>query len=148
LVTAGNGVDRSVFDDSEDAYIEGTGWVCGVGEEAVDIYITKDRVWQAGEKIADGDNVKSFTDVGLSYGSFIVKWSQDATKQGKYDVLVECHNTPEASKKTYDPDMGDMVDGISVIGFEVLPELASAVLLAAGIASISGYAACVRRREE
>ena len=129
-------INDRAFGNTENVYVR------GIGEftDDVTIIITKNRKWTCGETIADKDIVASasgpISDMQyLNMGKF---------NTGIYDVFVD-----EDNDHVYDCSRcnREIVDGKSFkcFGFEVVPELATAGLLGAGLVSMIGYVKILKR---
>lgn len=122
-----------------------------VGNKSVDIYILKDAVFSDGAKIDDSKIIKTIPSTLAEVCDKKMVW-EPALSTGKYDVLVDVSNCGIVKKisprfkceelnieKHYNPALGDAYDSINNVGFEVLPEMVTSVLLVAGLASMMVY---------
>jgi hypothetical protein len=134
--TGGNG---NKFEDSENVWIIGKGWDCE--SNTVNVEITKDQTWTDG---TTGAVVVKTFQKDLVNHKFTAEWKAADTTKGKYDVLAECDGNGNVVN-TYEPAKGDVVDGITIEGFEVLPELLTSILLVAGLVSMVAYTAISRK---
>ena len=98
----------------------------------VDVYVVNNRAWRSGDKVTS--YVKK-TRVSLS-DLCAGKANMGQITPGSYDVFIDAD-----SNGVYNPGKGDAVDGkCRIIGFEVLPEVASIALLGVGLIGVVGYA--------
>jgi len=148
-------INDHAFDASEDVYVRGIGNF----KDPVTVYVTKNRAWACGDDMSKTGYVRKVTGPisrkqVLNLGTF---------KNGIYDVFVDEDNDGIVdccigdggcgsqrhcigASNCYDCDddcLKEIVDGKSFrcFGFEVLPELATSLLLSAGLLSLVGYVA-------
>ncbi len=114
------------FDTSEDVYVWGYGLT-----NNVDVYIVSDRDWENGDTITEGDIVAS--KLGTNINTQHVRVWSNPIIVGEYDVFVDTNNN-----KIYDFGV-DAIDSASIVGFEVVPEADTIVLMGAGLLSMIGY---------
>jgi len=151
-------INDRAFDASESVYVRGIGKF----DDTVTVYVTKNRGW------ACGDNMKNVAIVKKVTGSIKNKEELDLGKFSPaiYDIfvdededgIVDCCIGGGCGKQTScigasdcndcdDDCIKEIVDGKSFrcFAFEVLPELATSLLLGAGLLSMVGYFAVVKR---
>jgi hypothetical protein len=122
------------FETSEDVYV--SGFMVG---DNVNVYVTVDRNWSNNDNITAVANVKNSKlnqniptpETYIKMGSF---------DPGKYDVVVDRNRDGLYTKDC------DAVDSATILGFQVLPELATIGLLGLGIVSMTGYFALSRKK--
>jgi hypothetical protein len=119
----------NTFEASEDIYLVGFD-----GLTKVDIYITADRNW------SDGDAIDPYVLKKSNKFLSLIPLNIGPLPPGKYDVIVDKNKNGVYNKKC------DAIDGAKVMGFEVLPELATAGLVGLGIISMAGYFALQRKK--
>jgi hypothetical protein len=137
-------VNDRAFDASESVYVRGIG---KFGDD-VTVYITKNRGWACGIDMKNVAVVKKVSGPisnkqALELGKFspaIYDIFIDENKNGIVDCCV-------AGPGENDDCVTEIVDGKSFrsFAFEVLPELATSLLLGAGLLSMVGYFAVVKR---
>jgi hypothetical protein len=150
---------KNIFERTENVYAKyksekycGDGMLALLGDKKVDVYFVKNAKWKAGDSIADSDILHSesvkLKDICSKNG--VLVWKAN-TQAGKYDMFVDVSNceiiqawNPNADcskiKKVYNPCMGDAVDSKrKIVGLEILPEVATSILLGLGLLSMVGY---------
>lgn len=129
-------VNDRAFEMTEDVYVRGIGSF----DDPVDIIVTKNRKWKCGETITSNMIIAKKTGV-ISNMNYI---NMGKFKPGIYDVFVD-----EDQDGVYDCGRcnKEIVDSKSFkcFGFEVVPELATAGLLGAGLVSMIGYVRMLRK---
>lgn len=151
-------VDDRAFDSSENVMVRGIGKF----NDDVTVYITKNRAW------ACGDDMNKIGFVNKVTGPISKKQTLDLGKfqNGIYDIfidedndgIVDCCIDGNCGKQTNcigamdcqdcdDDCVKEIVDGKSFrcFAFEVLPELATSLLLSAGVLSMVGYFTIAKR---
>ena len=130
-------VNDGIFEGTEDVYVRGIGDY----KDPVTVYVVNNRNWKCGDDIS-GMIVASATGP-LSDKSLL---NLGKFKSGVYDVFVD-----ENGDKKYNCDRCDMevVDGkaLKCFGFEVVPEMVTVGLFAAGGILLVGYARIKRNKQ-
>jgi len=154
---------QDTFESSETVYIKYQNSIlCGKGvlplikDKQVDIYILKDATFSDGAKIDDSKIIKSIPATMAEICGRKKIW-EPTLPAGKYDVFVDVSNCEIIKEqlphykceklrleKHYNPALGDAYDSMNNIGFEVLPEMVTSVLLVAGLASMIVYTSMSR----
>jgi len=88
------------------------------------------------------DIIKSITNIKVSNNDVLAIWNASLT-EGKYDIFVDNDMDGKYTKGGAGQE-NDMVEGwnttgMNAIGFQVLPELLTAVLIGAGFIAMTGY---------
>ena len=129
------GVEQNVFALDENVY-------CYAGnlpanDPAVDIYVVADQTWSVGDIIgADvGDGAETVATDGAGEIGVTQIWAQPLTP-GNYDIIVDLDQDGQL-------DAGEPVDGVTLQGFEAIPEFPTVAL---PIAAILGLAFFFQRR--
>ena len=137
-----NGVFQKVndraFSASESIFLDGKGYI---DVPKVDIYVTVNRKWQCGDDVNQLGYVKKYSDITThpfelgKFGNGYYDIFVDENGNGKFDCCKDGSCCPEKiddkSFKTF--------------GFEVLPEMATALLLGVGLVSMVGYVSIKKR---
>jgi len=126
------------YEVSENVYLE----FGGVEDNTVNIYIVKDRNWSDNDNLSNMDIIKSITNIKVSNNDVLAIWNASLT-EGKYDIFVDNDMDGKYTKGGAGQE-NDMVEGwnttgMNAIGFQVLPELLTAVLIGAGFIAMTGY---------
>ena len=131
------GTEKNVFDLNEDVY-------CYAGnlpasDPTVDIYIVPNRVWSVNDPIGSdvsGGFETVFTDVFGDIGATLI-WTPPVTA-GKYDIIVDVNQDGIL-------DANEPVDGLTMEGFEEIPEFPTVVI---PVVTILGLMFLFQRRKD
>jgi hypothetical protein len=124
--------DTDIYANTQDVYVKGAGF-----GSSVDVYVMEHKDWSDNMVITGWKSMKS----GKNISDYTLLWSQPL-EIGKYDVVVDSNKDGK-----YNSADGDYVDGgPTVIGFEVLPELATVALLGSGLFAFAGYVRYNRKK--
>jgi len=131
-------VNDRAFDSSESVFLDGKGYI---DVDKVDIYVTVNRKWKCGDDVNQIGYVKKYSDISthpFELGKF---------SNGYYDVFVDENGNGKFDCCKDGECCAEKIDGRSfkTFGFEVLPEMATALLLGAGLVSMVGYVSIKKR---
>jgi len=138
--------DRA-FDTSETIYLRGK--KNNYYNDPVTIYVIKnDRTWKCADDINAIGYAKKVT--GAISDKAVVELGTFPV--ARYDVFIDengngIYDCCKKDDPDCDPCMDEIIDAkaFKCFGFEVLPELATSLLLGAGLLSMAGYFAVVKR---
>jgi hypothetical protein len=127
--------ETNIFDTTEEIYVKAP------GAKNVAVYVVSHKGgWRVGDQITE---LPKLTHVDITEFTSVGRFAP-----GAYDVIIDTGEDGNGEGDGYyNPSHGDLLDGSTkVIGFEVLPELLTSVLLVAGLVSMVAYTAISRKK--